>query len=149
MSLVATIVSGVVTLGKDFFNDRKEIKQAKQALALAEINNKARLMSSQQEYNAAWEMAALKETGRALKWLSFTMLCAPIVLTMFGQYIGFNSTLMWASLKTVPEWWQNIFIAANATIWGTLQIRDMGGVGGIINAFRSGNKSENKGNKHG
>lgn len=144
MSLIATVVSGVVSLGTDFFKDRKEVSKAKNALKLAEINNKTRLMSSQQEYNAAWEMAALKETGKSLKWLSFTLLCAPIILTMFGQFIGFNSALMWASLKTVPVWWQNIFVCANATIWGTLQIKDMGGMSGIIQAFR---KPMNKGNK--
>lgn len=129
-------ITGLFGMGKEFIADRKEIGKAKVALQLAEINNKTRLMSSEQEFNAAWEMAALRETGRVLKWFSFTLLCFPIVLTMFSQFIGFDSAAMWADLKTVPEWWQNIYIGANATIWGTLQIRDMGGMSGIVNAFK-------------
>ena len=84
--------------------------------------------------------------GKELKWFSFMLLCAPIVLTMFGQFIGFDSATMWKSLETVPEWWQHIYIGANATIWGTLQLRDMGGMSGIVNAFRKPTEKKDKDN---
>ena len=136
INIFGEITKGVIGLGKDYFKGRKKKVEAKLELELAEINNKTRLMGDAQSNNHAWEMAALKQSGKELKWISFSLFSAPIVLTMFGQYIGFDSNSMWASLNTVPQWWQNIFVGANATIWGTLQMRDMGGMRGIVAAFK-------------
>jgi len=144
--MIGVFIKGLLGIGGNWLQGRQELSKAKQDFKLAELENKSRLMRSQQEYNSLWEMTALKQTGKELKWISFVMLCAPIVLTMFGQYIGFDSAIMWKSLETVPVWWQNTFIGANATIWGTLQIRDMGGLSGIVNAFRKPPESKGDGN---
>lgn len=121
---VFSFISEPVT---QWLKNRGELKMAKHAFRLAELENKTRLMLSQQEYNRMWEMEALKSTGKGLKWACFLMLALPMLLTMGAPYTGFDAAAMWAAFNMIPVFWQNLWLAANATIWGTLQINDLGG----------------------
>lgn len=132
LGIIGNVIGGVLGIGKSYMSRKKEESEAKHALRLAELNNKCKLMQSSQEYNQTWEMNALKETGKFLKIFCFMMFSIPIVMNMFFPYFGLDSTLMWVGLKQCPDWWVKIFTSACGAIWGCMELRNMGGIRGII-----------------
>lgn len=130
--MIAAIIGGVTSLFSGWMERKKAITNAKHELNLATLNNKATLMASEQRYNETWEIAALKETPKVLRIASFTMFAGPILMNMFFPYFNLDSTLMWVGLKACPEWWVTCFTVMNGTIWGCMELREMGGIKGII-----------------
>lgn len=132
LPIVPAIISGVVSLWNGWMERKKAVTDAKHELNLATLQNKADLMKDKQRYNETWEIAALKETPKFLRVASFTMFAGPILMNMFFPYFGLDSTLMWVGLKACPEWWVTCFTVMNGTVWGCMELREMGGIKGIL-----------------
>lgn len=132
LGIIGSVISGITGIGKQYLKNKKAVKQAKADLKIATLENKARLMNSKQQYNQTWEIAALKETPQFLRVASFTMFAGPICMNMFFPYFNLDSTLMWIGLESCPDWWVKCFTVMNGTIWGCMELREMGGLKGIM-----------------
>ena len=142
--MISAIIGGIVALAKggvegykEHQKGRRELQAAQLDLKKAELENRARLMRDQQTNNHTWEMAALRETGKVLKWASFVQFSVPLCLTMAAPYFDLDANKMWLALKLVPEWWQKCYIAMNGTIWGVMQLKELGlSPGRVAGMFR-------------
>ena len=130
--MIPAIIGGVVSLFTGWMSRKKEVTDAKHQLNLATLQNKATLMASEQRYNETWEINALKETPKFLRIASFIMFAGPILMNMFFPYFGLDSTLMWTGLQACPEWWVTCFTVMNGTVWGCMELREMGGIKGLL-----------------
>lgn len=137
---VVAAVNAVTGIGGQYLKNKKAEKQAKHDLKMATLGNKASLMKSKQVYNQTWEIAALKETPKFLRIASFCMFSGPILMNMFFPYFNLDATLMWTGLETVPDWWVKAFTVMNGTIWGCMELREMGGIRGIMGSKAEGAK---------
>jgi hypothetical protein len=140
ISWIGDAISGVAGIGKQWLANRNAKAQAKHDLQMATLENKAALMRSRQVYNQTWEIAALKETPKILRIASFTMFAGPILMNMFFPYFDLDSALMWVGLKQCPEWWVRCFTVMNGTIWGCMELREMGGIRGLLGTKSEGAK---------
>lgn len=138
ISWIGEAISGITGIGKQWLTNRGEERQAKHDLRLATLENKAKLMRSKQVYNQTWEIAALKETPKILRIASFCMFAGPIVMNMFFPYFDLDSTLMWVGLKACPTWWVKCFCVMNGTVWGCMELREMGGFRGLLGGKAEG-----------
>lgn len=130
--IVSDLIDAVSDNIKQYQKNKAVLKQAAADLKVATLENKTRLMRSKQQYNQAWEIAALKETPKSLRWFSFLCFTVPIIMNMFFPYFDMDATLMWDGLEVCPAWWVKCFTAMNGTIWGCIELRELGGVKGLI-----------------
>lgn len=131
-TLLVGVANKLFGIGGDYLKQKHEEKQAKHDLKMETLSNKARLMRSKQQYNQTWEIAALKETPKFLRIASFLMFSGPILMNMFFPYFDLDATLMWEGLKSCPAWWVKCFTVMNGTIWGCMELREMGGFKGLL-----------------
>ena len=100
-----------------------ETLQARHNLKLAGITNRTRLLLSKEEANHEWEMRSLETSPKVLKYFSFVMFSAPIVVTIVSPTVG---TELWNNLALVPDWFQGAWITINGTVWGISALKDSG-----------------------
>ena len=103
--------------------NRKALGLAKQEMKLAGINNRTRLLMSEQESNHEWEMKALESSPKGLKYFSFSMFSAPIVATIVAPTYGAE---LWTNLNLVPDWFKGTWITINGAVWGLASLKDTG-----------------------
>ena len=65
--------------------NRAEKAAAKHKLEISVLENKARLALAEHEANSEWEMAQLQDKDKILRWFSYTMFTAPIVITVITR----------------------------------------------------------------
>ena len=114
-----------------FLKNRGDIKNAKHVRNLAVINNQARLASSTAEYNNNWEMASLQDKDKGLRWISFSLFTAPILIVVIDPVYGGE---VLARLEVLPEWMMTVWFYMVAGIWGVATLKDS--VPQLIAGFR-------------
>ncbi len=103
--------------------------KAKQELKKTVIQEKTRLISEKEKNNSSWEINALINSGKSLKWASFFLFAAPIVLTVLLTLIGQEERVfvMWDAFDKVPEAWLQVYFIITGSIWGVASLKDAGG----------------------
>lgn len=105
---------------KIWLTTRKEKQQAKAQRDIAVINNQARLASDEQSNNHDWEMANLADKDKGLRYISYSMISLPILITVLAPERG---QAIFNNLELVPDWWVQIFIAINGGVWGIVELK--------------------------
>jgi hypothetical protein len=113
-------ILNVVTEGMSFWRDTK---RAKHSMKMAGIENRTRLLLSEQEANHEWEMKALETSSKTLKHLSFFFFAGPILITVVNPTYG---STIWVNLQAVPEGFMQIYYAITGSIWGVAALKDHG-----------------------
>ena len=139
---ITAVISALAAPISTWLNRRAELKAAEHATALAIQENKTRLALSESEYNHQWEMAQLQNSSKVLKYASFSLFAGPVLLAMLAPWLKVDLTPMWVSLESVPEYWRAGFTGITGAIWGIAQLKDMGGVKGVLGwAVKTGVKT--------
>ena len=71
-----------------WLKNRGQVKRAEHKRDLAVINNQARLAQSETDYNHEWEMANLRDKDKGLRYFSYCMFTAPILITVISPEYG-------------------------------------------------------------
>lgn len=122
-SFLSPVVEAVATPIKEWQTRKTEVAKAKHTIELAELNLRAKLMSSEQSHNQEWEIQSLKVRKRSpMQWISFLVLGSPFVIAWFDA--GLVKDYFEVSLQVIPEWYQQVFISIVGVIWGIHSVKD-------------------------
>ena len=120
--MLKALLGPVASLAGQVVEKRAEKAAAKHKLDLAVIENKARLAQSKHDANSDWEMAQLQDKDKFLRWFSYTLFTAPIVITVLAPEYGRR---IFENLEYVPEWMVQVFIAMNGAVWGLSSLKNV------------------------
>lgn len=120
--MLKALLGPIASLAGQVVEKRAEKSAAKHKLDLAVIENKARLAQSKHDANSDWEMAQLQDKDKFLRWFSYTMFTAPIVITVIAPEYGRR---IFENLEYVPEWMVQVFIAMNGAVWGLSSLKNV------------------------
>ena len=126
--MIGEIISGISSLVVGWFSVKKEEQKTKSAIEV----NKQQLAISKTEYNAEWEMAALANSDKWMKRLSYAMFASPLVVAVFAPdwvYYYFQH-----AITKVPDWWVKTFVSINGSVWGISALKNS--ITGIIGQIR-------------
>lgn len=129
--MAINLLGSLASLAGSVIEKRAEKSAAKHKLDVAVLNNKARLAQAKESHNSEWEMAQLQDKDKYLRWFSYTMFTAPIVITVLAPEYGRR---IFENLEYVPEWMVQVFIAMNGAVWGISSMKNV--VPGMIGAMR-------------
>lgn len=126
------VATALIGAASSWWTKRCDMKEAEFRTALAIEENRARLAADQMQYNHEWEMASLKSIPKGLKYASFCMFAGPVLMSMLAPFCDIELQKMWDSLNAVPEYWRQGFTCITGAIWGVAQLKDMGGLRGVL-----------------
>ena len=129
--MIQALIGPVANLAGSWLKGRAAKSQAKRDLELAIIQNKTRLALSENEANHEWEMAQLQDKDKWLRYFSYTMFTAPIVVMVVAPEHGKR---IFENLDYVPSWLVEIWIALNGAIWGLSSLK--GVVPSVVGSIR-------------
>ncbi len=115
-------LGGIFAPVKQWLKNRAAEKQAEHERNLAVIQNQARLAQSEKDYNHEWEMANLQDKDKGLRYFSYAMFTAPIVITVISPAHGKE---IFANLENVPPWLVQTWIAINGGVWGISSLKNV------------------------
>lgn len=90
---------------------------------MAGINNRIRLLESEDKVNTEWEMRSLEKSSSLLKYGSFFLFSLPLLVSVTSPHLGGE---LWYNLSLVPDWFKNIWVGMMGTIWGLATLKDHG-----------------------
>lgn len=129
--MIQALISPVANLAGSWLKNRAAKSKAKADLELAIIQNKTRLALSENEANHEWEMAQLQDKDKWLRWFSYSMFTAPILVMVVAPEYGKR---IFENLEYVPSWLIEIWIALNGAVWGLSSLK--GVVPSVIGSVR-------------
>lgn len=132
--MLQTLIGPIAGLASSFMNKQAEKAQAKHKLEMAIIENKARLAAAKDQANADWEMAQLEDKDKILRWFSYTMFTAPIVITVVSPEWGKQ---IFQNLEYAPSWVVEVWIAMNGAVWGLSSLKNV--VPSVVGQLKKGN----------
>jgi hypothetical protein len=116
------LLQPIAGLAGQWMSNRAEKAKAKHKLELNVLENKARLALAENEANAEWEMAQLQDKDKVLRWFSYTMFTAPIVITVVNPEWGRR---IFENLDYAPSWVVEVWIAMNGAVWGLSSLKNV------------------------
>lgn len=117
------ILAFLPAIVKEAFSFWKDKKKAKHIMQMAGIENRTRLLLSEQEANHEWEMKALETSSKPLKHMSFALFAGPVLITIISPTYGGQ---IWTNLELVPDGFMQIYYAITGAIWGIAALKDHG-----------------------
>jgi hypothetical protein len=114
-----------------WLENRGEKVAAEHKRDLAIIGNQARLAQSEKDYNHDWEMANLQDKDKGLRYLSYIMFTAPILIAVVSPE---NGKQIFANLEAVPSWLVQTWVALNGGVWGIASLKNV--VPQFVGAFK-------------
>lgn len=127
--MLPTIISSIVSIVMGWFDNKKEEQKTKAAIE----QNKQRLALEKESYNAEWEMAALANSDKWLRRISFCMFAGPLVIAIIAP--GHVHNYFSYSLQAIPEWWVKTFVGINGSVWGISTLKNS--ITGIIGELKN------------
>ena len=86
---------------------------------------------AEHEANSEWEMAQLQDKDKILRWFSYTMFTAPIVITVISPEWGKQ---IFQNLEYAPSWVVEVWIAMNGAVWGLSSLKNV--VPSVVGSIR-------------
>ncbi len=122
--LLTTLLEGVC----EHFKGRQEIKKAV-------LENKIRLASSSQEFNQAWEMKQLENSG----WKDDLLFYSWLAFFIWSGFAPEQAAQVLKAWEALPEWFLKITFWIVAAVLGVKKLGDYlpGTVHGLRKAFLS------------
>jgi len=116
------LITGLFSIGKQWMENKKEVKQAKHKIKIAGMENRARLLRDKQSNNHDWEMKVLEGKDSLLQRFSFLMFSLPFIVAMFDHekvkdYFD-------VGLSSMPDWYIQIFVSIIGGVWGFAALKD-------------------------
>lgn len=133
--MIQWLIEPISTAFKSWNDGRVKLKEADLDIKLAEKQNRARLLQSENDNNHEWEMANLTDKDRWLRRFSFGMFSAPFIWALFDpsgvkQYFEI-------ALQAMPEWYIQLYAGMVGGVWGFAALKNSvpAIVGGIKRAL--------------
>lgn len=101
---------------------KTKLKAADLEIELAEKQNRARLLQSENDNNHEWEMANLTDKDRWLRRISFGMFSAPFIWALFDPS-GVKEYFEIA-LSAMPEWYIQLYAGMVGGVWGFAALKN-------------------------
>lgn len=120
--MLKLLLGPITSLAGELVKKRAEKAQAKHELSLAVIQNKARLATEREAHNSEWELANLEDKDKILRWGSYTMFTAPIIITVISPEWGKQ---IFINLEYAPSWVVEVWIAMNGAVWGLSSLKNV------------------------
>ena len=117
-----SLIAPFTSLAGQVLKTRAEKSEAKHKLEMAVLENKARLASAVSEHNSEWELANLQDKDKWLRWFSYSMFTAPIVITVISPEWGRQ---IFVNLEYAPSWVVEVWIAMNGAVWGLSSLKNV------------------------
>lgn len=111
------IIALVKTVAGGFMQNMK----AKQQLKAAVVTRKLEMISDKEKYNEAWELAALQDSDRWIKRLSFLLLSAPLITSIFLP--AATQGYITHTLSTLPVWYTTAYMGMLSSIWAVKSLQ--------------------------
>lgn len=108
-----------ITTAIDYYG---QIKLAEKNRDLAVINNQARLAQSTTDNNHDWEMQSIRDKDKTLRFFSYSMFTAPILITVVSPEQG---AAIFQNLENVPQWLVQTWVAINGAVWGISSLKNV------------------------
>ena len=108
-----------ITTAIDYYG---QIKKAEKDRDLAVINNQARLAQSTADNNHDWEMQSIRDKDKTLRFFSYSMFTAPILITVVSPEQG---AVIFKNLENVPPWLVQTWVAINGAVWGIASLKNV------------------------
>jgi hypothetical protein len=108
-----------ITTAIDYYG---QIKLAEKNRDLAVINNQARLAQSTTDNNHDWEMQSIRDKDKTLRFFSYSMFTAPILITVVSPEQG---AAIFQNLENVPQWLVQTWVAINGAVWGIASLKNV------------------------
>jgi hypothetical protein len=124
------LIGGII---KDAIAGFQQILKAKQERDIAALNNRTRLLQDKESNNAAWEMAALQDSDRWLKRISFAIFSAPFICAIFDPQ-GVAEYFRIA-LAAIPDWYAKSYMGIVGSVWGIASLKDA--IPAIVNQVKN------------
>jgi hypothetical protein len=118
--MIAEIIAFISAPINTWFKNRGQVKKAEHERDLAVIQNQARLANDKESHNHEWEMASLKNKDNSLRWVSFWLFAAPVVITVISPEHG---APIFKNLELVPDWFKGVLISMIGGIWGIVELK--------------------------
>ena len=135
------IVELAADLIKNWFEGRQKIDQAERERKIAIINTQARLASDEETHNSAWELAALADSDRFLRRISFAILAFPFLYAIKDpQAVAYYFN---TALAAMPSWYVKSFMSILGAVWGISSLKNTlpAIIRQIVNAVNSDGKN--------
>ncbi len=129
--MLQSLIAPIANLAGTFIKNRAEKSMAKHKLELNVLENKARLALAEHEANSEWEMAQLQDKDKILRWFSYTMFTAPIIITIIMPEWGKQ---IFQNLEYAPSWVVEVWIAMNGAVWGLSSLKNV--VPSVVGSIR-------------
>lgn len=95
--------------------------KAKQQLRAAVVTRKLEMIADKQHYNEQWELAALQDSDRLIKRLSFLLLSAPLITSIFMP--AQTESYITHVLGTLPVWYTTAYMGMLSSIWAVKSLQ--------------------------
>ena len=122
--MLSTFLAALIGVGQGWFSDWQQRRENQRNIEKAVADNKIRLALSEQEYNQAWEMAALEGRDTWLRRVSFAMWSFPLVWAYFSP--GAAKAYFVDSLSGLPDWYVAGYLAITGAVWGLSELKAAG-----------------------
>ncbi len=117
-SLIFGPILGLVkTIAGGFMQNMK----AKQQLKAAVVTRKLEMIADKQQYNENWELAALQDSDRWIKRVSFLLLSAPLITAIFMP--AQTQSYITHVLGTLPAWYTAAYMGMLSSIWAVKSLQ--------------------------
>ena len=120
--MIGKLVTAISGVASSAIQARTEKTQAQHKLELAVLENKARLAAAEHSANSSWEMAQLEDKDKWLRWFSYSMFTAPVVITVVSPEWG---RAIFENLEYAPSWVVEVWIAMNGAVWGLSSLKNV------------------------
>ncbi len=115
------IFGPVIALVKTVANGWLGHIKAKQQLRAAVVTRKLEMIADKQHYNEQWELAALQDSDRLIKRLSFLLLSAPLITSIFMP--AQTESYITHVLGTLPVWYTTAYMGMLSSIWAVKSLQ--------------------------
>jgi len=128
-SLIGSIITGALGIGKSHLESKQRVREAEQA-------NTAKLLNDEASHNSSWEMANLQDKDKWMRRGSFLMFAGPFIWALFDPaQVGAYFAML---TETMPEWYVQTFMSMIGGIWGISALKNTvpGLIQGVVGAIK-------------
>lgn len=134
------LIELLISIGRDWISGQQKIQLAKQERAQAAIETQIRQIQDEKNANSAWEIAALSDSDKWLRRISFTIFSFPIVWAVFDPLAV--ARYFQIALSSIPAWYFQTYMTITGVVWGVSSLKNsapalISGVKAAVTAWKN------------
>lgn len=118
---------------KDWLGGQQKLQLAQQDRDAAALETQARQIRDQNSANSAWEIAALADSDKWLRRISFAIFSYPLVWAAFDP--NGVATYFKVALSSLPPWYFQTYMTITGVVWSVATLKN--GLPSLVNGVAS------------